>query len=166
MSEAYKELLIKQKESGKDKLIGYAMVVLAALCIGAGLFISPLAFIGTVVFGILAYFLYFAKMQVEYEYTYMDRELRVDRIYNETKRKSMVTLDLSKMEIMAKLGSSHLESYMRSGGKVHDFSTGYPDTEELQTYVICFSGEKYLVSITDEFLKAMRITLAHKIKLN
>ena len=76
MSEAYKELLIKQKESMKDKAIGYVMVVLALFCIGASVLFTPLCLIGTVVFGILSYVLYFSRMQVEYEYTYMDKEFR------------------------------------------------------------------------------------------
>ena len=166
MSEAYKELLIKQKESMKDKIIGYVMVVLALFCIGATvLFATPLCLIGTVVFGILSYVFYFSRMQVEYEYTYMDKELRIDRICNVSKRKSIKVLDLTQMELMAPKGSHHLDHYMRSDGKFYDFSRGYPDTEELKTYMICFSGERYLVSVTDEFLNAMRITLSHKIKL-
>jgi len=166
MSEAYKELLIKQKESMKDKAIGYVIVVLALFCIGATvLFANPLCLIGTVAFGILSYFLYFSRMQIEYEYTYMDKELRIDRICNASKRKSIKVLDLSQMEMMAPNGSVHLEHYLHSEGKLYDFSRGYPDTEELKTYMICFSGERYLVSVTDEFLNAMRITLSHKIKM-
>ena len=165
MSEAYKELLIKQKESMKDKAIGYVMVVLALFCIGASVLFTPLCLIGTVVFGILSYVLYSSRMQVEYEYTYMDKELRIDRICNASKRKSIKVLDLTQMELMAPKGSHHLDPYMRSDGKFYDFSRGYPDTEELKTYMICFSGERYLVSVTDEFLNAMRITLSHKIRL-
>ena len=159
MSEAYKELLIKQKESMKDKAIGYVMVVLALFCIGATvLFANPLCLIGTVAFGILSYILYFSRM-------HMDKELRIDRICNASKRKSIKVLDLSQMEMMAPNGSVHLEHYLHSEGKLYDFSRGYPDTEELKTYMICFSGERYLVSVTEEFLNAMRITLSHKIKM-
>ncbi len=166
MSEAYKELLIKQKESMKDKVIGYAMIALALLCIAAAVFVTPLFLAGTVLFGVLSYVLYFSKMQVEYEYTYMDKELRIDRICNESKRKSVAVLDLNKMELMAPRGSAHLDHYMRKEGKAVDYSTGYPDTKELKTYMICFSGERYFISVTDEFLKAMRTTMPHKIKLD
>lgn len=166
MSEAYKELLIKQKESMKDKVIGFTLVGLAVLCVGAAIMITPLSLVGTALFGVLSYFLYFSKMQVEYEYTYMDRELRIDRICNESKRKSVAVLDLTKMELMAPMGSAHLETYMRKGGKIMDYSTKYPDTKELKTYMICFLGEFYYVSLTEEVVKAMRITLAHKIKLD
>lgn len=56
---------------------------------------------------------YFSRMnsQVDYEYSLVDRELRVAKIMNKEKRKSVGTYDLDKMEILARAGSHELDSY-------------------------------------------------------
>ncbi len=165
MSVAFKELLIKQRENKKDKMLGTAMVVAAVLSLISGLILHPLFLLGAVVFGILSYVVYFRKMRVEYEYTYMDKELRIDRIYNESKRKSVVVLDLNKMEILAKENSYHLDSYKNRTVKEWDYSTGLEDNEELATYVLYYAGsDKYYLSLNDDFMKTIRQTMPHKVK--
>lgn len=165
MSEAYKELLIKQKESGKDKFLGAVMVIAAVVSVASGLFMHPLFLLGAVAFGVLSYVVYFRKMKVEYEYTYMDRELRIDRIYNESKRKSVVVLDLNKMEILAKENSYHLDNYKNRVVKEWNFSTGTEDSEALATYVMYYAGtDKYYLSLTEDFMKAIRQIMPHKVK--
>lgn len=165
MSEAYKELLIKQKESGKDKFLGAVMVIAAVVSVASGLFLHPLFLLGAVAFGVLSYVVYFRKMKVEYEYTYMDRELRIDRIYNESKRKSITVLDLNKMEILAKENSHHLDSFKNRTVKEWNFSTGMEDSEEMATYVMYYAGtDKYYLSMTEDFMKAIRLYLPHKVK--
>lgn len=165
MSVAFKELLIKQRENKKDKMLGTAMVVAAVLSLVSGLILHPLFLLGAVAFGVLSYVVYFRKMKVEYEYTYMDKELRIDRICNESKRKSVVVLDLNKMEILAKENSYHLDSYKNRTVKEWDFSTGLEDDEELATYVLYYAGsDKYYLSLNDDFMKAIRQTMPHKVK--
>ncbi len=165
MSEAYKELLIKQGENKKDKFLGIAMVVAACVSLLSGLLVNFLFLLGTVVFGILSYVVYFRKMQVEYEYTYMDKELRIDRIYNQAKRKQIAVLDLGKMDILAKENSYHLDSYKNRTVKEWDFSTGMEDSEDLQTYVLFYEGkDKYYLSLTDDFMQTIRRTMPHKVK--
>ena len=165
MSEAFKELLIKQRENKKDKLLGIAMVVAAVISLLSSLLIHFLFLFGAIAFGILSYVVYFRKMRVEYEYTYMDRELRIDSIYNESKRKSVVVLDLNKMEILAKENSHHLDSYKNRQVKEMDFSTGEEDTEELSTYVMYYKGtDKYYLSLSEDFMQTIRRTMPHKVK--
>ncbi|MBQ7766344.1 MAG: hypothetical protein IJ397_05850 [Lachnospiraceae bacterium] len=165
MSVAFKELLIKQRENKKDKMLGTVMVVAAVLSLISGLILHPLFLLGAVAFGILSYVVYFRKMKVEYEYTYMDKELRIDRIYNESKRKSIVVLDLNKMEILAKENSYHLDSYKNRAVKEWDFSTGLEDDEELATYIMYYAGsDKYYLSLSEDFMKTIRQTMPHKVK--
>ena len=157
--------MIKQKENKKDKLLGTVMVVAAVISAASGLLMHPLFFLGAVAFGVLSYVVYFRKMKVEYEYTYMDRELRIDRIYNESKRKSMVVLDLNKMEILAKENSYHLDNYKNRTVKEWDFSTGLEDSEDLQTYVLYYEGtDKYYLSMTEDYMQTIRRTMPHKVK--
>lgn len=165
MSEAYKELLIKQGENKKDKFLGIAMVVAACVSLLSGLLVNFLFLLGAVVFGILSYVVYFRKMQVEYEYTYMDKELRIDRIYNQAKRKQIAVLDLGKMDILAKENSYHLDSYKNKPVKETDYSTGLEDDEDLATYVLYYAGtDKYYLSLSEDFMQAIRRTMPHKVK--
>ena len=165
MSVAFKELLIKQRENRKDKMLGTAMVVAAVLSLVSGLILHPLFLLGAIAFGILSYVVYFRKMKVEYEYTYMDKELRIDRIYNESKRKSVVVLDLNKMEILAKENSYHLDGYKNRTIKEWDFSTGLEDDNELATYIMYYAGsDKYYLSLNEDFMKTIRQTMPHKVK--
>ena len=165
MSEAYKELLIKQADNKKDKLLGVLMVVAAVISLLSGVLLNFFFLFGAVAFGILSYVVYFRKMKVEYEYTYMDRELRIDRIYNESRRKSIVVLDLNKMEILAKENSYHLDGYRNRTVKVSDFSTGTEDDENLSTYVLYYAGtDMYELSLTAEFVKAIRFLFPNKVK--
>lgn len=165
MAEAYRELLILRKESTRDKVIGISMIVLAVVSL-VGAFFNIFSLIGIPVFGVLSYVLYFRKMKVEFEYTYMDKELRIDRIYNQSKRKRVDTLDLNKMEILAKAESSHLDSYKNRSVEISDYSTQDEDTDILTTYEMYYDGKrKIILSLDMETIQMMRTTLAHKIKL-
>lgn len=164
MAEAYRELLILRKENIRDKVLGITMVVLAAVS-AIGAFFNLFSLIGIPVFGILSYVVYFRKMTVEYEYVYMDKELRIDRIYNQSKRKRVDTLDLNKMEILAKADSNLLDSYSNRSVEVSDYSTNSEDTEELSTYEMYYDGKRKLIlSLDRQMIDMMKITLSYKMK--
>lgn len=164
MAEAYRELLILRKENIRDKVLGITMVVLAAVS-AIGAFFNLFSLIGIPLFGILSYVLYFRKMTVEYEYVYMDKELRIDRIYNQSKRKRVDTLDLNKMEILAKTDSNLLDSYSNRSVEVSDYSTNSEDTEELATYEMYYDGKRKLIlSLDRQMIDMMKITLSYKMK--
>lgn len=164
MAEAYRELLILQKENIRDKVLGITMVVLAAVS-AIGAFFSLFSLIGIPVFGILSYILYFRKMTVEYEYVYMDKELRIDRIYNQSKRKRVDTLDLNKMEILAKADSDLLDSYSNRSVDISDYSTDSEDTQELATYEMYYDGKRKLIlSLDRQMIDMMKTTLSYKMK--
>ena len=164
MAEAYRELLILRKENIRDKVLGITMVVLAAVS-AIGAFFNLFSLIGIPLFGILSYVLYFRKMTVEYEYVYMDKELRIDRIYNQSKRKRVDTLDLNKMEILAKADSNLLDSYSNRSVEVSDYSTNSEDTEELATYEMYYDGKRKLIlSLDRQMIDMMKITLSYKMK--
>ncbi|MDD6733693.1 MAG: DUF6106 family protein [Lachnospiraceae bacterium] len=164
MAEAYRELLILRKENIRDKVLGITMVVLAAVS-AIGAFFNLFSLIGIPVFGILSYVVYFRKMTVEYEYVYMDKELRIDRIYNQSKRKRVDTLDLNKMEILAKADSNLLDSYSNRSVEVSDYSTNSEDTEELATYEMYYDGKRKLIlSLDRQMIDMMKTTLSYKMK--
>lgn len=166
MSDTMKELLVKQRDNVTNKVLGYALLGLAVIGLFATIFVSPVFIIILVGAPLLAYFIYFRRMSVEYEYTYLDKEIRIDRIYNLNNRKNVDTIDLSKMEILAVSGSSSLDSFKRRQAKVSDYSAG-EDTEETKVYELWYEGQrKILISLNDDFLTPIVRLYANKVKKN
>lgn len=165
MSETMKELLIKQKENITNKVLGYALLAIALMCLGAVIFLqNPVFLIAVVLCPIISYFVYFKKMSVEYEYVYLDKELRVDRIYNMNKRKNVATLDILKIEIVAPAGSDALRGYANRKADFYDYSVGYND-EDTKVYEVWYDGKRrILMSLNDDFLIPMNRIIPQKIK--
>ncbi len=164
MSDTMKELLVRQTDNVKNKVVGYACVALAVVSLLGTVLASPLFFIGVVAFPIISFFIYFRRMSVEYEYTYLDKEIRVDRIYNLNKRKQVEVLDISKIEILAVRGSEALKSFERREAALSDYSVGF-DTEETKVYELWYEGKrKILLSLNDDFLTPIVRFIPNKIK--
>lgn len=167
MSDAYKELLIKQQTNPLEKVFAIILLIAAGISLLSGIFVHPLFLIAVVACPIVAFFIYFRKMEVEYEYTYMSRELRIDRIFNQSKRKSVATLDLDKMEILAVSGSDALGSMINREVKTFDFSTKTEDADGLTTFEMYYNGkEKYIVSFNEDMVKAIQSLYMSKVKLS
>lgn len=166
MSETMKELLIKQRDNTLNKVLGYALLVVAVLALAAAIFVNPFFIIAFVLSGVFSFIIYFRRMSVEFEYTYLDKEIRIDRIYNLNSRKQVDTIDLNKMEIIAVKGSEALRSYANRQAKVSDYSAG-EDTEETKVYELWYEGQrKILLSLNDDFLTPMTRFWPNKVKKN
>lgn len=164
MSETMKELLVAQQENQKNKIVGYASVALAFVSLISVVFVSPLFLIAVVGFPLLAFFVYFRRMTIEYEYTYLDKEIRIDRIYNMNKRKNVDTLSLDKIEIIAVRGSSSLSGYERRKAEFSDYSAGF-DNDETKVYEVWYDGKrKILMSLNDDFLTPVVRFIPQKVK--
>ena len=166
MTDTYQELLIEQQGSQMNKIFGFVLVGLGALSIISGLFVSPFFFIGAPVCGILSYIVYFRRTITEYEYTYMDKELRIARIYNRAKRKQVEVLDLTKAEAVVLQSSSAYDNYKNMQGEEIDYSTCTDETDELKDYVIVYEGKKrYYFSFNDAMVQAIRTGVPSKVKM-
>ena len=84
MTDLYSELLIKKEQTGKDKAIKILMIAAIAITAAAGLLI-PIAWILTLALGIAAYFI-LPKLDLEYEYVFVNGELDIDKIMSKAKR--------------------------------------------------------------------------------
>ena len=166
MTDTYQELLIEQQGSQMNKIFGFVLVGLGVLSIISGLFVSPFFFIGAPVCGVLSYIVYFRRTVTEYEYTYMDKELRIARIYNRAKRKKMESLDLTKAEAIVAQSSPAYDNYKNMQGEETDYSTCLPETEELKDYVIIMEGKKiYYFSFNEAMVQAIRTGVPSKVKM-
>ncbi len=156
MNEAYKELLIQQTDKTPQvvAIILVTATFVQALC---AVLVHPLFFVGVLVSGILAYVLGFRRITTEYEFTYMDKELRIDRIYNRSKRKHMEDLDLNKMEILAKNDSDKIKSYENRQCTNTNYSTNEDNTESLKNYTMYYDGKRRIMfSFDEEMIECIR----------
>lgn len=120
MGDIYTEQLIKRKKTGKVQLIkgGLLSVTIAAFVLGL---LSPyfiLAFLAMIGVDIYA----FRSMDVEYEYSYINGCLDIDKIMSKARRKKMFEMNVSELEIMAPSGSPQLVPFQ--GVKAVDYTSG------------------------------------------
>ncbi len=155
------ELLVRKPKSKKK-----AMLLSLMGGVGVVLFLHGLMyFVGFTILGvIMAYVAYYLlKMgRTEYEYLCLGQELTVDKIKNQSKRKTVATYQLSRLEIMAPKGSHRLDSYQNV--KVSDFSS---ETEEGNPYELVVEGangrERILLDTNEEFLEAIKMAAPRKV---
>ncbi len=162
MSEAYVECLVKAKKTMwlivlKIFLILVTIYFGLLVCMGNlyALVIAVPALIGS-------YFAHLYK-EVEYEYLYIDKEIGIDRILSQSKRKKVDTVTVDKIEMLAPVGSYHLDEYKNRELKVKNYGAA-ADTDELKRYaVICEGNRKLILSLTPRFVKAIKSVAPRKV---
>ena len=96
------------------------------------------------------YFLWL-ESALDYEYDYVDKELRVAKIQQKQRRKEIAVYDLTKMEMMAPQGSSHLDEYRNRSLKVYDFSSGDDANKAYRYELVMEGGEKVILDMIGEY---------------
>ncbi len=142
MNESYGEYLVSRKKRPVDSALKIILTVVTILLVLAGFF-HILFLIGAVLSGIANY-LYSRKVDLEYEYLYVDKELTIDKIMKKQVRKNVKTLELAKMEILAKESFHQVDGYRSRINKTYDFSSGAPETEK---YIMIYKEEGEMVQI-------------------
>lgn len=158
MNDVYVECLVKARSSIILKIL---KVVLIAVTIATGLlglmgFIFFLAI--AVVAGVAAYFV-FLQADVEYEYLYLDKEITVDKVMAQSKRKRMGVYSVDKMEIVAPVDSYHLDAYRNR--TVQEINYGGEDVKEYAIYYE--GGKKIILSPSAEMVAALRNVAPRKV---
>lgn len=145
------EILVKRKTPVVMKITVYVLALLAVFLI---YMFGILAILFSIVAGALAWFVA-TRSNVEYEYTYFDKELDVDVIFSMQKRKHIATYDLAQLEVLAPRGSYHLDAFKNRDVKTKDFSTQFPENEK-NVYVMYLAGsEKVIFEPTPELVKTI-----------
>ncbi len=165
MSDMYREILVKKKMSLGSRFLKSMLTVMTVLCLVGGL-IMPLLLIGAIAFGLLAFFVG-PKLDVEYEYLYVNGSLDIDAIYSKQKRKRVGDFDMAELEILAPEKSHALDSYLnKSGARVKDFTSGDPDVKK---YIMVFNQDQgqvmIKVEIDDAIIADIRRIAPRKVNL-
>lgn len=141
MSDLYTEVIVKRKKKAADT-VKKGLLIAGTVISAVAFFVTPLGLIAMILliaFAIADYFL-LPTFDVEYEYTYVNGELDIDKIMSKQKRKRVYTMDMKALELMAPSNSHVLDYHNQNKNlKVYDFSSG---EEGAKTYTMIVKGEK------------------------
>lgn len=162
MSESYVECLVKHKTPTVKLFLRILFTVLTVLFVLLFFMVGLLALIMAVVCGVLSYFMSL-ECNVEYEYLYVDREISIDKISAQRKRKTVEKLNTEKIEILAPVNSWHLDEYKNRELKQRDYSIGY-EAQPDQRYMLIYNNEmKALLSPSPAFVAAVKSIAPRKV---
>ena len=124
MEEVFVELIIKRRTGLKEFLLRAlsVMVVIFVFLMTIGL--GMLGITITVLLGYVAY-LAWTYTSIEYEYSFLNGELTIDKIMGQRKRKSVDSFDIKQAEIIAPTYSDEIIRTTGSVSKTFDYSSGY-----------------------------------------
>lgn len=131
MNQMYAEAGVKRKDTPSTLalkgLMIFGLIVGVLLILLGNLF----AFIG-VILGAIIIFL-FPKLNVDYEYVFVDGQIDFDRISGKSRRKTLLRIDMEQVEIVALQGSHALDGYTYAQSIFKDFSSG---SKNIKPYII------------------------------
>lgn len=163
MNEIYVECMVPHKKSPIAGAFKYIMWVLAVIMFIGGLAVNSLLYVLAILFAVLAYFVS-PNLDIEYEYLYVDKSIRVDKVMSKEKRKKVVEIDLNKMEIMAFAKSHDLDSYRTQNLEYKEYASG---EENARVFVIVYSDKqsRKMVGIepNEELLNAVKSVFPRKV---
>lgn len=165
MSDMYREIMVKPDTPAGKKFLKGFFPVMTGICVVVGVVLWPVL-IGALAFLLLTIFVG-SKMEVEYEYLYVNGELDIDAIYSKQKRKRICSYDMEHLEVLAPEKSHALDSYMnRQGAKFDDYSS---KKAPQNTYVLVFNEEKgqkiIKVELDDAIITDIRRIAPRKVNL-
>lgn len=161
MSDVYVECLVPAKASGLVKVLKVVLLILTVLFFFAML-VFPVAILLAIASGVGFYFANL-NSKVEYEYLYLDRELTVDKILSQTKRKRVAVYSIDRMEIFAPINSWHLDSFKNRNVKIVDYSVGQELQPDLRYAMYYEGGVKMILSPSEAMVKALKNVAPRKV---
>lgn len=163
MNEAYVECLVKGKKNIGAQVGKFALIFLAvALCAVAFLFGRLWIAIFAVAAGAGAYFVA-GYVGVEYEYLYLDKEITIDRIFNQEKRKRIETISFDKIEVVAPIKSYHLDKYGKVSDKAKNYAVGIEEKPDRRYVIFLENKEQIIFSPSEEMVKVMKNAVPRKV---
>ncbi len=141
MEPLYSETYLKAKPRKKSMMLRYALVLLMAFLVLAGLFFtatmrSALILMAVILADVLIGIFLPAK-DVAFEYVFVDGQIDFDCIYKGEKRKTLQRIDMEKVDFFAPARSHEWDSYQHV--PIVDYASGF---EPEKDYAALHQGEK------------------------
>lgn len=163
MNESYVECMVARRTPVWQAFLKYLLVFLAAVVVLGGLLLSDfLILLAGILLGVGAYFT-ILYTDLEFEYLYLDKEISVDKIMHQQKRKRVAVYSVDKIEILAPIRSYHLDGYKNRQAKVLDYSSGVENQPD-KRYVFFYDGkEKIIIEPSEDFIKIVKNVAPRKV---
>lgn len=161
MLDIFTESIVKRKSMVDG---GKLESVCKWLCLGSvGLLLgmSTIFVVPAVVFGV-AWFVVHQNGDVEFEYAHTNGDFDIDKVIANSSRKKVVSVDLSRVDIIAPVDSPELERFM--GLKKADYSA--KDPENPPYGMVCLvKGERklLLLQLDEKMLESLRKWMPSKV---
>ena len=160
---SYVEASVKRRETVGSKILKVFMIVVVIFAVFLSLYNIPTFIISLAIIFAVIYF--FPRLNVEYEYVFVDGQLDFDKIFGGAKRKTDLRIELDQVEIIAPLDSHVLDQYKEQNFKTKNYSSRDPNTKP---YVIIYrkgdSAYKILFEPSEELKKAIKLKAPRKIQ--
>ena len=114
MSDFYTEQLIKKQTTGKDRMIKILLILLTVVSVLI-IFIFPFGIILPVALIALDVFM-FQRMDVEYEYLFVNGDLDIDKIMHKARRKRVCSVNINDVEIARQYQRAKTQDYTSASG--------------------------------------------------
>lgn len=158
------EVIVHRKSSVLFRFLQVLLIMLCVVFILIGMVAWPALIIGAAC-GVGAWFVS-KEVDVDYEYSYVDRELRVAKVMRKESRKNMGTYELDKMEICGPVKSVHLDNYHhKTELKTIDYSSRTEQDPDPR-FEIYFAEYKLLIEPDEELKKVLKQTFPSKVFLD
>jgi hypothetical protein len=157
MNQLYAEAGVKRKNNTTSMALRTLMIL--GVIIGAMLMLLGGVFgiVGIVIIVLMVFLL--PRLNVEYEYVFVDGQIDFDRITGKAKRKTVLRIDLEQVEIIAPDGSHALDGYTHIQYEKKDFSSGDKNSK---AYIIIANKENKKYRIAFEPTEKMLAMIKQK----
>lgn len=161
MSDFYTEQLIKKQTGMKDMVIK-AVLAAAAIVSVLTVFIMPMGLLIPIIVIAVVWFL-ITRLNVEYEYLYVNGDLDIDKIMNKSKRKRVFSANVDAMEVLAPVNSPRIDQFRNA--KVLDLSSGSPDAR-LYAFIVSDNGQmtKLIFEPNDTIIEGIYMLAPRKVE--
>lgn len=160
MGDYYTEQLVAKKANAADMMIKVAMIAVTLVsCVAFLLF--PFAIIVPMLL-ICADIFVFRRLDVEYEYLYVNGALDIDKIMAKSKRKRIFSMEIADLEVIAPAGAPELGQY--HGLKAKNYGSGIPGADVYEM-IIVRNGEKEKIVFepNEVIIDGMRMLASRKV---
>lgn len=96
----YEQLVSRRTKPLYYILLGGAFLLAVLIAVLGTMFFGVFSFIAGALIALIAYYFISPQLSVEYEYTILNHDLQIDAIYNKSRRKPKMTLDIQTAETL------------------------------------------------------------------
>lgn len=153
------ESVVRRQIPDAGKVMRVVMIALTVLIgiLGVLTLVLLPAFILSIIFTVV----FCNKLKIEYEYSYADGILTIDRITNGKKRKQCLELDLKHAERICLYGQEDASGSEEAEASVDDYASGRSDA---RVYILLFKSDgrrhKVIFEPDDKMLSAIKQTVS------